>query len=132
MAFFLVFGIVLLLPGIFFTVLAIQSSNPKNLISTTGALSHHKGFKNYRLKNRTVPNATEYAYTYTVNGKSYLLRGVQHTHGRNLRKRVDIIYLRSFPRCAYERHFSGIAEKLLAVSLTMMGFFCVLLYIVVV
>lgn len=128
MVFFLVFGVALLLPGIFFGVLAIQSKNPNNLISTTGELSRKKDFKNYKLKSRSVPNAVEYTYTYKVNGKSYHLRGVQLTHSRNLRKRVVVVYLRSFPRCAYEEHFSGIAEWLIAISCTSMGMFLLLLY----
>ena len=132
MVFFLVFGLALLLPGAFFTVLTIQSRNPKNLVATTGKLTRQQGYKNYRLKTRTVPNATTCTYTYIANGKPYFLCKVQLTHPRSLCKSVDIIYLRSFPRCAYEGHFSGIAEKLLAVSLIVMGFFCVLLYIVVV
>ena len=105
MLYFLGFGILMLLPGLFFTILAICSLNPSNLISTTGELSRKKDFKNYKLKNRSVPNAVEYSYTYTVNGKRYHLRGVQHTHSRNLHKRIAIVYLRGFPSCAYEEHF---------------------------
>lgn len=128
MLIFLAFGFTMLLPGIFFAVLAIRSKNPNNLISTTGELTRKKDFKNYKLKNRSVPNAVEYTYTYKVNGKSYHLHGVQHTHSRNLRKRVVIVYLHGFPRCAYEGHFSGITEWLLAISLTTMGIFLRLLY----
>ena len=128
MLFFLVFGVTMLLLGIFFAVLAIRSKNPDNLISTTGELTKKKDFKNYKLKSRSVPNAVEYAYTYKVNGKSYRLCGVQHTHSRNLRKRTIIVYLRGFPRCAYEGHFSGTTEWLLAISLTAMGLFLLLLY----
>jgi len=126
--FFLIFGIIMILPGIFFTALAIRSKNPNNLISTTGELTRKKDFKNYKLKNRSVPNAVEYTYTYKVNSKSYHLYGVQHTHSRNLRKRVVIVYLRGFPRCAYEGQFSGTTEWLLAISLTTMGIFLLLLY----
>ena len=128
MLFFLFFGIILLLPGIFFTVLAIRSNNPNNLISTTGELSKIIDFKNYKLKNHSVPNAVEYSYTYTVNDKAYHLRGVQHTHSRNLHKRIVVVYLRGFPRCAYEEHFSGLQEWLIAISLTVMGIFLLLLY----
>ena len=128
MLYFLGFGILMLLPGLFFTILAICSLNPSNLISTTGELSRKKDFKNYKLKNRSVPNAVEYSYTYTVNGKRYHLRGVQHTHSRNLLKRIAIVYLRGFPSCAYEEHFSGTQEWLLAISFTAMGIFLLLLY----
>lgn len=128
MLFLLVFGIVTLLPGVFFTVLAIQSKNPDNLISTTGELTKKKDFKNYKLKNCSVPNAVEYAYTYKVNGKSYRLSGVQYTHSRNLRKRIIVVYLRNFPRFAYEEHFSGIAERIIAISFTTMGVFLLLHY----
>ena len=128
MLFFLVFGVVMLLPGVFFTALAIQSKKSDNLISTTGELTKKKDFKNYKLRNRSVPNAVEYAYTYKVNGKSYRLCGVQHTHSRNLRKRIIVVYLRNFPRCAYEGHFSGITEWLLAISFTAMGIFFLFLY----
>ena len=128
MLFFLVFGILMLLPGLFFAGLAIRSKNPNNLISATGELTEKKDFKNYKLKNRSVPNAVEYTYTYTVNGRSYHLQGVQHTHSRNLHKRITIIYLRSFPRCAYSEHFSGIQEWLIAISFTAMGTFLLLLY----
>lgn len=128
MLFFLVFGVTMLLHGIFFAVLAIRSKNPDNLISTTGELTKKKDFKNYKLKSRSVPNAVEYTYTYKVNGKSYRLCGVQHTHSRNLRKRTIIVYLRGFPRCAYEEHFSGITERVFAISLTVMGLFLLLIY----
>ena len=128
MLFFLVFGIVMLLPGVFFTTLAIRSKNPNNLISATGELTRKNDFKNYKLKNRSVPNAVEYAYTYKVNGKAYHLCGVQHTHSRNLRKRIIVVYLRNFPRCAYEEHFSGIQEGLIAVGFTAMGAFLLFLY----
>ena len=128
MLFFLVFGIVMLLPGAFFAALALRSKNPDNLVSVTGKLTKKKDFKNYKLKSRSVPNAVEYAYTYKVNGKSYHLCGVQHTHSRNLRKHIIIVYLRNFPRCAYEGHFSGVTERLLAISFTVMGVFLILLY----
>ena len=45
MLFFLVFGVTMLLLGIFFAVLAIRSKNPDNLISTTGELTKKKDFK---------------------------------------------------------------------------------------
>lgn len=131
MAFFLFFCMTMLLPGIFFMVLAIQSTNPRNLISTTGELSSKKGYKNYKMRNWSIPNAVEYTYTYKVGGKSYHLRGVQHTHSRNLPKRVEVIYLRGFPRCAYEEHFEGTTEWLLAISFTVMGVFLILLYFLV-
>ena len=91
-------------------------------------LDKKTAFKKYRLKTGTVPNAVEYTYTYKVNGKLYHLRGVQHTHSRNLRKRVTIVYLRSFPRRAYEEHFSGIVEWLIAVSFSTMGVSLIMLY----
>ena len=128
MLFFLIFGITMLLPGIFFAVLAIRSKNQNNLLSTTGELTSKKDYKNYKLKNRSVPNAVQYTYTYIVNGKSYHLRGVQLTHSRNLYKRIVIVYLRGFPRCAYEEYFSGIQEWLIASSFTAMGIFLILLY----
>ena len=131
MVFFLVFGAIMLLPGIFFMILAMQGRNPNNLISTTGDLSGKTEFKNYKLKNRSVPNAVEYTYTYQVKGKSYHLRGVQLTHPRNLRKRVTVVYLRSFPRCAYEEQFSGLAQWLLGISFSAMGAFLMLFYFLV-
>ena len=128
MLFFLVFGILMLLPGLFFAVLAIRSLNPNNLITTTGELTTKRDFKNYKLKSRSVPNAVKYTYTYIVNGKPYSLRGVQLTHSRNLYKRIAIVYLRGFPHCAYTEHFSGIQEWLIAISFTAMGTFLLLLY----
>ena len=66
MLFFLAFGIAMLLPGIFFAVLAVRSKNPNNLISTTGALTRKMDYKNYKLKNRSVPNAVKYTYAYNL------------------------------------------------------------------
>lgn len=128
MVFFLILGIILLFPGIFFAVLAIQSKNPSNLIATTGELARKTDFKNYKLKSRSVPNAVKYTYAYQVNGKLYHLRGVQFTHSKHLRKRIAIVYLRGFPYCAYEEAFSGIAEWLSAISFTAMGIFLLLPY----
>lgn len=131
MAFFLVSGIAMLLAGIFFTALTIRSKDPNNLILTTGELSNKIGYKNYKMKNQTIANAVNYTYTYKANGKSYHLRGVKLTHSRHLRKRVEIVYLRGFPRCAYEGHFSGIMESLLAISLTAMGMLLLAIYLFV-
>ena len=128
MLFFLVFGILMLLPGLFFAVLAIRSLNSNNLITITGELTGKRDFKNYKLKSRSVPNAVKYTYSYIVNGKPYSLRGIQLTHSRNLYKRIKIVYLRGFPRCAYSEHFSGIQEWLIAISFTAMGTFLLLLY----
>lgn len=125
MIFFLAVGMACLLPGLFFIVLAIRSRNPQNLVSVPGELTKLKGYKNYKMKSYAVPNMTEYTYTYTVNGKQYELRGAQRTHPRNVRKRVSIIYLRGFPRCAYEEHFSGITEWLIAISLIVLGALCI-------
>ena len=129
MIFFVILGIAVLLPGMFYIFLTLRSANPRNLISTTGELSRQKGYKNYKLKNVTTPNATQYSYTYLADGRAYHLRGVRLTHSRNLRKRIEIVYLRGFPRCAYAEHFSGIAEKLAAASLTALGILCLVLYI---
>ena len=128
MVFFFVFVIVMLLFGVFFAALVIRSKNPDNLTSLTAELTKKKDFRNYRLRNRSVANAVEYTYTYRVNGKSYHLRGVQHTHSRNLRERITVVYLRNFPHCAYEECFSGITEWLCAISFTAMGAFLILLY----
>ena len=128
---FLILGILMLFWGIFSIILAIRSRNPRNLISTIGKLSTKTDFKNYRLKSRSVTNAVKYTYTYQVNGKTYQLRGTQLTHSRKLSHRITVVYLRSFPRCAYEEHFSGIAEWLNAVSFTAMGAFLLLLYFLI-
>ena len=128
MIIFLVFGLFILLPGCFFAGLAILGMNPGNLDSTVGELKHKKGYKQYKLKNRTVANATEYTYTYTVNGKVYSLRGERLMRSQNLRKRMSIVYLRCFPRCAYEDKFTGIAEWLIGGSLIVLGSFCLALF----
>ena len=112
MIFFLIFGIAMLLPGIFYIFLTLRSANPRNLISTTGELSRQKGYKNYKLKNGTTPNATQYSYTYLADGKAYHLRGVRLTHPRNLRKRIEIVYLRGFPRCAFRNIFTALLKSL--------------------
>jgi len=112
-------------------ILAIQSKNPRNLISATGELSRKTDCKIYKLKGRSVPNAVGYTYSYKASSKSYHLRGVQLTHSRNLRKRITIVYLRSFPRCSYAEHFSGKTEWLLAISFTAIGTFLLILCFVV-
>lgn len=125
---FLVFGVVSILFGLFFLILAIRSRNPGNLILTSGELTQQKGFRNYKMKNCAVPIMTEYTYTYTVCGKQYRLRGKQRVHPRNVRKRISIVYLRGFPRCAYEGRFSGIAEWLIAISLIALGALCFVVF----
>ena len=110
MAFFLTFGIIILLPGLFFLFLAFKGRNPQNLINVPGELTQRKGFKNIRIKTYTVKNLTDYAYSYEVNGKQYVLKGTQWTHPRKLFKKVSIIYLRGFPRVAYIEHFTGACE----------------------
>jgi len=128
MIIFLILGISMLFWGIFSTILAIQSKNPRNLISTVGKLSKKTDFKNYRLKNRSVPNAVKYTYTYRVSGKTYQLSGTKLTHSRKLRQCITVVYLRGFPSCAYEEHFYGIAEWLNSVCFTAMGALLLLLY----
>ncbi len=128
MLFCLILGVAVLLPGIFFAVLAIQSTNASNLITTYGELTKKKNYKNYRLRHGFAPNAAQYTYKYKAKGKNYYLRGVQLTHSRKLRKSVTVVYLRSFPRCAYIDRFSGIAEWLIAISFVALGMLMVLLY----
>ena len=122
MILFLIVGIAGALPGLFFVMLAIRSRNPQNLISTTGELTKKKGYKNYIVgKSTIVPVATEYIYTYVVDGKTYRLGGVQHTHARNVFKRISVVYLCGFPCRAYEEHFSGAAEWNLGIGLLVAG-----------
>lgn len=125
MIFFLSFGILMLLLGLFYLWLALRSRNPKNLISVTGVLAERKGFKNVKIKNYIVKNVTDYVYSYEANGKRYLLKYTQYTHPRNILKRVTIVYLRGFPRIACIEHFSGATEWTLAILLILFGAFCV-------
>ena len=132
MQIFLVFGVISIVPGLFFLLLAIQSKRPDNLVLTTGKLTKAKRYKDYPLKRGTAPRATECTYTYMVDGKSYQLRGVKFLHSRNIRKCVPIVYLRNFPRCAYEEHFSGIKEWLAAFAFISVGIMYFIVYITVI
>ena len=52
-------------------------------------------------------------------------------HGTTTEALADIMKsgaIRGFPHCAYEEHFSGIQEWLIAISFTAMGIFLLLLY----
>ncbi len=125
MVFFLVVGILSALVGLFYVVLAIRSKNPKNLVSVSAEVIRKKGYKNFKLRSRSVPNATEYICSYTVNGKTYRIRGLKHTHTRNIPKRITVIYLRGFPQCAYEEKFYGTAQWVFAFFWALMGVVCI-------
>lgn len=124
MAFFLIFGMVLSLIGLFFLCLALRGGNPANLVETVGALTRRQHFRDLQIKSRKVKNLTDYTYSYTVGGRTYKLAGTQWTHPGKLMRRTTIVYLKGFPWLAYIGEFTGIREWLLGGSFLAVGLLC--------
>lgn len=128
---FLIAGLIILIPGLFYIGLAFCSRNPKNTIAVPGVLTKRQGFKNVTIKHFTVKNLTDYIYTYEANGKQYY-KGTQWVHPRKLFKRVSIVYLRGFPRIAYIDQFTAVNEWALGITLSMLGTICIVVSFVVI
>lgn len=124
MVLFLTCGAVLILIGLFFLWLAFRGRKPENLVETVGALTRRQHFKNVQLRHRRVKNLTDYAYSYTVGGRTYKLSGIEWIHPRKLFPKTTIVYLKGFPRVAYIGEFTGIQEWALAIVFLVMGLLC--------
>ena len=124
MTLFLSCGAVLILIGLFFLWLALRGRKPENLVETVGDLTRRQHFKNMQIKSHKVKNLTDYAYSYTVDGRTYRLSGIQWTHPRKLFRKATIVYLKGFPRVAYIGEFTGIQEWTLAIAFLAMGLLC--------
>ena len=124
MMFLIICGVILLLTGAFFLWLAYRGRDPRNLAETVGELTKRQHFKNVQVKSYRVKNLTDYAYTYTVGGRTYRLSGTQWTHPRALLRKCTVVYLKGFPRLAYIGQFTGIQESLIGVSFLILGILC--------
>lgn len=132
----LVLGLVMLFTGAFFGYLLRLSANPKNLAETTGELlrtqklRHIPGRSGH--KHVIIQKLTKYTYQYTVQGKTYRVRGELWNHKHRLRPSGRIIYLRGFPWAAYLDQFTGQRKTLFFLLPTIWGVLFLVLYILIV
>lgn len=109
--FYLITGILSLLAGLYFLRLALLGRNPDNLSTAVGTLVKASGFKNVPMKHGgVIKNQTDYAYAYTVNGKTYHLKGRINAHKRTLLRKATIVFVTGHPHRAYIGKFTGIIE----------------------
>jgi len=130
MEFILIFGITILFIGLFYLIPVIRSRNPKNLCATVGTLSKTSSFKNFQTRYGLFKNLTDFTYTYSVNGKSYRISGSAPKHRRFIPNKVDIVYLKGFPRSAYIEEYTGVIEWLLSISFSIMGAILLAIYFI--
>lgn len=114
-------GGVLILAALFWFWLALRGRDSGNLVETVGELTKRQHFRNMQIKSRRVKDLTDYIYSYTADGRTYRLSGIQWTHPRKLMRKCTVVYLKGFPRLAYIEQFTGIREQLIGVSFLIVG-----------
>lgn len=113
--FYLVTGVFSLLAGLYYLRLALLGRNPENLSTAVGTLVKVSGFKNVPMKHGgIIKNQTDYAYAYTVKGRTYRLKGRVNAHRRTLLRKATIVFVTGHPRRAYIDQFTGIVEWAIA------------------
>lgn len=111
----LVIGGIFLVPGLWFLFLWLYGLFPGTTKTTVGTLARSHTMKNVRTRSgRVIKRITDYTYTYTVNGKLRKIKGSGYHTRRYVPKKVTVVYLRGFPRCAYIEDFTGTRELILA------------------
>lgn len=114
----LIFSLIYILSGLWFLFLTIYALFPGNHVSTVGTLTKRVTRKNVRSKHGyLIPNVTNYTYSYTVNGRTYRLKQTGHHTKSCLTRKVTIVYLRGFPRCAAIDRYNGSLNAFFAILL---------------
>ena len=111
----LFFGFAYLIPGLWFLFLWLYGLFPGTTKNTVGTLAGTHTRKNVRTRSGyTFKRITDYKYTYTVNEKNYKIKGRGYHTRKYVPRKVTVVYLQGFPRCAYIEDYTGTRELILA------------------
>ena len=124
MAFFIVVSVVLMLAGGWYLTIAILGRFPWFLSTAMGTLvrgtrniTRDKYGRTYRNPDGSLQYTTRYTYVYTVRGKQYRYSGSGSQRKSRLPPKLELIYVKWFPRHVYPYKFTGSQEWALGVLL---------------
>lgn len=85
-----------------------------------------KHYKNLHTKYGFVPNWCDCAYVYHVGGKTYKFRTGEKKNKNALRSKVEIVYVKGFPRRAGIERYRSDESFAIAGALLVLGLFLLL------
>ena len=101
--------------------LALWSRNPKHIGTAVGRLDSSKRVMVSMKHSRKKVPMTNFVYLYEVNGKTYRLKRDTRSSRKSLMPRVNIVYLKGFPRFGYLESYPHWLFTLLGVILILCG-----------
>ena len=110
-----------LLAGVWNLGVAIWGCLPKNHIKTVGTLEKVKHYKNLHTKYGFVPNWCDCVYVYQVGEKTYKLRIGKKEKKSRLFKKVEVIYVKGFPKRAAIGQYRSDEAWVLAVGFLLLA-----------
>ena len=120
-------SVITLLAGLWNLAIAIWGSFPQNKIKTIGTLVKAKHYKNLHTKYGFIPNWCDCVYTYCVGTKTYKLNVGEKKNKNALLSKVEIVYVKGFPRCAGIGRYRSDEAFALAGAFLLLGLFLLLI-----
>jgi hypothetical protein len=115
------FSLFFFVAGIGSILLALWSRNPKHIGTAVGRLDSSKRVMVSMKHSRKKVPMTNFVYLYEVNGKTYRLKRDTRSSRKSLMPRVNIVYLKGFPRFGYLESYPHWLFTLLGVILILCG-----------
>ena len=116
-----------LLAGVWNLGVAIWGCLPKNHIKTVGTLEKVKHYKNLHTKYGFVPNWCECVYVYRVGKKTYHYNIGEKKNKNALFKKVEIVYVKGFPKRAGIEKYRSDEAFVIAGGLCLLGLFLLMI-----
>ena len=108
--------------GLWNLIIAILGLFPRCLSATVGTLRNINTYKNVKGRwGTSIPNLTNYTYSYCVKGKMYQYSGQELRTKRHLLPKASMVYVKWFPRHAYPNKFKGEKEWVTACVMLLIG-----------
>ena len=126
MPFAIFLTVLTLLIGLWNLAIAIWGGLPQNHIKTVGTLSKVKHYKNLHTRYGFVPNWSDCVYVYHVDGKAYKFRVGEKKNKNALFPKVEIVYVKGFPRRAGIERYRSDEAFVIAGAFLMLGLFLLL------
>ena len=123
MEFAIILTVACFLVGFWNLAIAIWGSFRENRIKTVGTLAKVSHHKNLHTRYGFVPNWCDCVYVYCVRGKTYKLRVGEKKNKNALLKKVEIVYIKGFPRRAGIGTYQIDEAFVIAGSLLLLGLF---------
>ncbi|MBE6629352.1 MAG: hypothetical protein E7624_00700 [Ruminococcaceae bacterium] len=113
---------VFLVIGAWNITIAVLGLFPKFRANAVGVLTKAHNYRNVEGRSgHRIPLLSRYTYSYTVNGKNYRYTNERFYSKRRLFSKVNLVYVKWFPRHAYPNRFKGTNEWLWGISLSFLG-----------